>query len=71
MNPFSCGPQNQPRVIDSWIRATEGRLGKLADILSAALRRSQGWAPVVNYAQGKTVENWEKPLLDRRRILVP
>ena len=33
INAFSCGPQNQPRLIDSWIRATEERLGKLADII--------------------------------------
>lgn len=56
INVFSCEPQNQQRLIDSWIRATEERLGKLLGIVSAALHRSKG---VVNYAQWQSAENWQ------------
>ena len=41
INVFSCEPQNQQRLIDSWVRATEEKLGKLPGIISAALHRSQ------------------------------
>lgn len=59
INVFSCDPQNQHRLVDSWIRATEERLGALPGIISAALHRSKDGARVVNYAQWKSSENWE------------
>ena len=59
INVFSCEPQNQQRLIHSWIRATEERLGRLPGIISAALHRSQDGTRVVNYAEWKTAENWE------------
>jgi len=62
INVFSCEPQNQQRLIDSWVRATEERLGKLPGIISAVLHRSQDGTRVVNYAQWKTAENWENLL---------
>jgi hypothetical protein len=37
INVFSCDSQNQQRLIDSWIRATEETLGKLPGIISTAL----------------------------------
>jgi Antibiotic biosynthesis monooxygenase len=61
INVFSYDPQNQPRLVDSWIRATEERLGALPGIISAALHRSKDSARVVNYAQWKSAENWENP----------
>lgn len=59
INAFSCEPQNQQPLIGAWIRATEERLGALPGIISAALHRSKDGTRVVNYAQWKTVENWE------------
>ena len=59
INVFSCDPQNQHRLVDSSIRATEERLGALPGIISAALHRSKDGARVVNYAQSKSSENWE------------
>lgn len=47
INVFSCEPQNQQRLIDSWVRTTEERLGKLPGI-SAALHRSQDGTRVIN-----------------------
>ena len=58
INVFSCEPQNQERLIDSWVRATEERLGKLPGIISAALHRSKDGTRVVNYAQWKSAEDW-------------
>jgi Antibiotic biosynthesis monooxygenase len=59
INSFSCEPQNQQLLVDSWIQATEQRLGKLPGIISAALHRSKDGTRVVNYAQWKSAENWE------------
>ena len=59
INAFSCEPQNQQRLIDAWIQATEQRLGRLPGIISAALHRSKDGTRVVNYAQWKSAENWE------------
>ena len=62
MNVFSCEPQNQQHLIDAWIRATEDTLGNLPGIISASLHRSKDGTRVVNYAQWKNSENWEKLL---------
>jgi hypothetical protein len=59
MNVFNCEPQNQQKLVDSWIRATEEKLGKLPGIISAALHRSQDGTRVVNYEQWRSAENWE------------
>lgn len=56
---FSCEPQNQPRLIDSWIRATQERLGELRGIISASRHRSKDGTRVVNGAQSKSSEDWE------------
>lgn len=59
INVLSCDPQNQPHLVESWIRATEERLGELPGIISAALYRSKDGTRLVNYAQSKSAENWE------------
>ena len=59
INAFSCEPHNQQHLIDAWIRAAEERLGSLPEIISAALHRSKDGTRVVNYAQWKSVENWQ------------
>ena len=62
INVFSCEPANQQALVDAWIKATEERLGKLPGIISASLHKSKDGTRVVNYAQLKTSENWEKLL---------
>ena len=59
INVFSCEPQNQQHLIDSWIRATQERLGKLPGSISATLHRCKDGTRVVNYAQWKSSANWE------------
>lgn len=59
INVFSCEPQDQKRLVDSWIRATEERLGALPGIISAALHRSKDGTRVVNYAPWRSAESWE------------
>ena len=59
INAFSCEPKHQQHPIDAWIRVTEERLGSLPGIISAALHQSKDGTRVVNYAQSKSVENWE------------
>ena len=53
INVFSCEPQNQQRLRDLWIRATQERLGELPGVISASLHRSKDGTRVVNYAQEK------------------
>lgn len=60
INVFSCEPENQRQLIDSWIRATEETLGKLPGIISATLHRSKDGTRVVNYARWKSAANWEE-----------
>jgi Antibiotic biosynthesis monooxygenase len=59
INVFSCEPEVQQRLVDSWIRATEERLGALPGIISAALHWSKDGARVVNYAHWTSAESWE------------
>lgn len=59
INVFSCEPQNQQQLVDSWIRVTEEKLGKLPGIISAALHRSKDGKRVVNYAQWESAGDWE------------
>src|SRR6516225_7066292 len=46
----------------AWVRATEETLGNLPGIMSASLHKSKDGTRVVNYAQWKTSENWERLL---------
>jgi len=62
INVFTCEPDNQQALIDAWIRATEETLGKLPGIISATLHKSKDGTRVVNYAQWKTSEGWQKLL---------
>jgi hypothetical protein len=62
INVFSCQPENQQALVDAWVRATEETLGKLPGIISASLHKSKDGTRVVNYAQWKTSENWERLL---------
>ena len=62
INVFSCEPENQQALVDAWVRATEETLGKLPGIISASLHKSKDGTRVVNYAQWKTSENWERLL---------
>ena len=59
INVFTCEPENQQKLVDAWIRATEEKLGKLPGIVSAALHRSKDGTRVVNYAQGMSAEDWD------------
>lgn len=59
INFFTCEPQNQQHLIDTWIRATEGTLGKLPGIISASRHRSKDGTRVVNCAQWQSSENGE------------
>ena len=59
INVFTCEPNTQQDLIDTWVRATEATLGKLPGIISASLHRSKDGIRVVNYAQWRYAEGWE------------
>jgi hypothetical protein len=56
---FTCDPENQQKLVDAWVRATEETLGKLPGIISSALHRRKDGARVLNYAQWRSAEDWE------------
>jgi len=58
INVFTCEPENQQKLVDAWIKATEEVLGQMPGILSAALHRSKDGTRVVNYAQWRSAEDW-------------
>jgi hypothetical protein len=57
-NALSREPQDQQRLVDSWIRATEEGLEALPGIISAACGSKAG-TRVVNHAQWRSAESWE------------
>jgi hypothetical protein len=60
INVFTCQPNTQTDLVNTWIRATEATLGKLPGIISASLYKSKDGTRVVNYAQWRNVEGWEE-----------
>jgi hypothetical protein len=59
INAFSCEPKTQDDLVKAWQDATEIELGRLAGIISAALHRSLDGTRSVNYAQWRSVGDWE------------
>jgi hypothetical protein len=58
VNAFSCEPTAQDALLQAW-RGGEAELGMLPGVVSTALHRSLDGTRVVNYAQLRSVEDWE------------
>ena len=74
INVFETKPEQQQELIDAWIRFVEEVRGE-PGMIGAALHRSTDGTRVVNYAQWRSVEDFERFVkkyreqMDARRLL--
>ncbi len=59
INVFETKPEQQQELIDQWIRFVEGVTSE-PGLIGAALHRSADGTRVVNYAQWRSVEDFER-----------
>ena len=62
INVFTVEPENQQRLIDVLIEATETVMNKLPGFVSANIHRGLDGRHVANYAQWRSVEDFEAML---------
>ena len=69
INVFTVEPENQQKLIDLLIEATEKVMNKQEGFISANIHKSLDGTRVVNYAQWKSQEVFEKMLKNPKAIL--
>jgi quinol monooxygenase YgiN len=62
INIFTVEPHNQQRLVDMLIEATEQIMNKQEGFISANIHKSLDGTKVINYAQWKSKEAFEKML---------
>jgi quinol monooxygenase YgiN len=62
INVFTVAPENQQRLVDLLVEATEAVMSKMAGFVSANLHKSLDGTKVVNYAQWRSREAFEAML---------
>ncbi len=60
INVFEAKPEQQQELIDGWIRFVEEKVIGETGLIGAALHRSMDGTRVVNYAQWRSVEDYER-----------
>ena len=60
VNVFTVEPNNQQRLVDLLIEATKKVMSQQEGFISANLHKSLGGTRIVNYAQWKSKEAFEK-----------
>jgi quinol monooxygenase YgiN len=69
INVFTVEPENQRRLIDLLIAATKKVMNKQEGFISANIHKSLDGTRVVNYAQWKSREAFEKTLKNPKAIV--
>src|SRR5918994_769648 len=69
INVFTVDPKNQQHLVDLLIQATEKVMSKQEGFISANIHKSLDGTKVVNYAQWKSKEAFEKMLKNPRAII--
>jgi antibiotic biosynthesis monooxygenase (ABM) superfamily enzyme len=64
INVFTVAPEDQQRLLDLLVEATESVMNKLPGFVSANLHRSLDGTKVANYAQWRNREDFEAMLED-------
>lgn len=59
INVFTVAPENQQRLVDVLVRATEDVISKQPGYVSANIHKSLDGAKVANYAQWRSREEFE------------
>jgi len=62
INVFTVAPEQQQRLVDSLVAATEAVMNRLPGFISANIHRSVDGTRVVNYAQWRTRDDFERML---------
>jgi heme-degrading monooxygenase HmoA len=62
INVFTVAPEDQQRLVDILVEATEAVIDKLPGFISANIHRSHDGTRVVNYAQWRRREDFEAML---------
>lgn len=62
INVFTVEPENQQRLIDVLVEATQAVMNKLPGYVSANIHRGLDGRHVANYAQWRSVEDFEAML---------
>ena len=62
VNVFTVAPEDQQRLLDVLVEATEGVMNKLPGFVSANLHKSLDGNRVTNYAQWRSREDFEAML---------
>jgi quinol monooxygenase YgiN len=68
INVFTVAPENQQRLIDLLVEATEGVINAQPGFISANLHKSLDGTRVVNYAQWRSREDLEAMLANPAAI---
>ena len=69
INVFTVEPKNQQHLVDLLIEATEKVMSQQEGFISANIHKSLDGTRVVNYAQWKSGEDFEKMLKNPRAII--
>ncbi len=59
INVFKVAPENQQRLVDLLVEATEDVMAKLPGFISANIHKSLDGTRVTNYAQWRSVEDFK------------
>jgi quinol monooxygenase YgiN len=59
INVFTVRPEDQQRLLDLLVKATDETMRKMPGFISASFHKSSDGVRVVNYAQWESREAWE------------
>ena len=59
INVFTVEPDNQQKLVDMLVKATEGTMKNIPGFVSANIHKSLDGKRVANYAQWRTAEDFE------------
>ncbi len=62
INVFTVTPENQQRLVDELVKATEAVINKFPGFISANIHKSLDGTHVVNYAQWRSQKDYEAML---------
>ena len=68
INVFTVSPENQQRLVDMLIEATQKTMRHVPGFISASFHKSADGTRVVNYAQWRRKEDFEAMLKDPRAV---
>lgn len=66
INVFTVRPENQQKLVDMLVEATEKTMRHISGFVSASIHKSADGTRVANYAQWRRAEDFEAMLRDPR-----